>query len=412
MTLSKTAFLAAAIGLSALSPALAGNVKFAVIDPQSGPFGPMGEGAWRHVQFSANKINEAGGLNGDTIETMVFDNKVNPQESLVQLQKAIDAGARYIVQGNGSSVAGALIEAIDKFNARNPGDEVLFINYAAVDPAFTNEKCSYWHFRFDANADMKMNALTDWVKANPGTAKVYLIGQDYSFGHAVHAAAEKMLGEKTPDIQIVGNEFTPLGKVTDFTPYVQKIINSGADTVITGNWGQDLVLLVRAIADSGADLKVLTYYGGSKGAPTAVGAGAAGKLFQISEANTNIETTPEQDAYIDEFTRAVPDYDYYYHRISMTFDMLAMAAKEAGSSDPVAVARALEHIAYDGPYGPVYMRADDHQVHQPLVMSVFAENPPRRGVEGLPLGWVSGKGDRVDAKATELPTTCQMKRPD
>src|SRR6476660_4137917 len=114
-------------------------------------------------QFYIDAINAAGGLNGEKLELLPFDNKVNPQESLIQLKRALDEGARYVVQGNGSSVALAITDAVQKHNERNPGKEVVYLNYAAVDPALTNEKCNFWHFRFDADADMKMAALSDVI---------------------------------------------------------------------------------------------------------------------------------------------------------------------------------------------------------------------------------------------------------
>ena len=60
-----------------------------------------------------------------------------------------------------------------------------------------------------------------------------------------------MLKAKRPDIEIVGDELHPLLKITDFAPYIAKIKASGADTVITGNWGQDFALLLKAAADAG-----------------------------------------------------------------------------------------------------------------------------------------------------------------
>ena len=117
---------------------------------------------------------------GQKLEIVPMDNKLSAQESLILLKSAIDQGIRYIAQGNGSSVAGALIDAINKHNERNPDKTVVFLNYAAVDPDFTNDKCSFWHFRFDANTDMKMEALTTYMKGEKKIQKVYLLNQDYS----------------------------------------------------------------------------------------------------------------------------------------------------------------------------------------------------------------------------------------
>ena len=412
MTNFKRAALAATVSVLAMAGSVsADTVKFAFIDPLSGPMGSSGDAGFTSFKLAAEHINANGGVNGDEIEVVGYDNKVSPKESLVQLQKAIDSGARFILQGNGSSVAAAIIDAVNKHNARNPGEEVVYFNYAAVTPAFTNEACSFWHFRFDAHADMKMNAITDWIKGRDDINKVYLIGQDYVFGEAVAAAALEQLGEKRSDIEIVGNELHPLAKVKDFTPYIQKIISSGADAVITGNWGSDMTLLVKAAADSGLKIPFLTFYGGSLGAVAALGEGSVDTLYQVTEGITNLDASDEQYALIEEYKDRFPDYDYYYHRAFVTMNMFDMAAEKAGSNDPIAVAKALEGLTYDGAYGTVTMRAEDHQAQQPLFISTVSKDV-KYGVDNTDLGWKLVDGGEIPASAAEAPTTCKMERPE
>ncbi len=399
-------FLALAAPLFAASAAA--DVKVAFIDPLSGGAAATGILAQKTHQFYIDAINAAGGINGEKIELMSFDNKVNPQESLIQLKKALDEGARYVVQGNGSSVALAITEAVLKHNERNPGKEVLFLNYAAVDPALTNEKCNFWHFRFDADADMKMAAMTDVIAKDNKIKRVYLINQDYSFGKAVAAAATKMLGEKRPDIKIVGDELHPLQKVQDFSPYVAKIKASGADTVITGNWSNDMVLLIKAGKDAGLKVNWETYYGGSPGAVTAIGEAGVDTLKQVSEWHKN--AAPDLDATVAAFDKRYPgkENEYAYWRAKTMWEMFAAAAKKAGSNDPVKVAKTLEGMKMPTSLGEVEMRADNHQILQPLYVSTL-EKAQKYDVEGSGLGWKTDA--KVDGKATALATTCKMERP-
>jgi branched-chain amino acid transport system substrate-binding protein len=140
------------------------------------------------------------------------------EDSLVQFRQLTDERIPFLIEGNSSAVAAALIDAVNKHNQREPDRRVLFLNYSAVDPTLTNEKCSFWHFRFDASADMRMQALTEAIKADPATKKVYLIGQDYSFGRQVAKAAREQITAKRPDIAIVGDELHPIGKIKDFAP--------------------------------------------------------------------------------------------------------------------------------------------------------------------------------------------------
>ena len=131
----------------------------------------------------------------------------------------------------------ALLDAINKHNEREPTKRVIFLNYSAVDPTLTNEKCSFWHFRYDAHADMRMAALMDNIKEDKALKTVYLIGQDYSFGQSVLKEAKRQLGMQRPDVNIAGEELHPMARVKDFLPYAVKIKASGAQAVITGNWG-------------------------------------------------------------------------------------------------------------------------------------------------------------------------------
>lgn len=411
MKLMTSAALAAAMAFAAMGASAQDAIKIAYIDPLSGPMGPTGDQGLKEFMFAAEHVNANGGINGAMVEVTGFDNKVNPKESLVQFQKALDQGYRFIAQGNGSSVASALIDAVEKHNERNPGEEVLFLNYAAVDPVFTNDRCSFWHFRFDADADMKMDAITDWLAAQDDIKKAYIIGQDYSFGQAVGAAAERFITEKRPDIEIVGNELHPLAKVKDFTPYVQKIISSDADVIITGNWGSDMVLLVKAAIDAGWDKPILTYYGGSVGAATAMGEAAVGKVKAIVEGHTNLPMSDDHAAYIDAFEEKYSSNDYYYQRVHNAVFMLDAAAEQAGSNDPVDIAFALSGMEFEGPYGTVTMREDNHQALQPMFLATFTKDV-ERGVEDLPLGWTSGPDERIEAEATRAETTCQMERPE
>jgi len=388
-------------------PAFA-DFKLAFIDPLSGGAASAGLSAQKHIVFFTDQINAAGGLNGEKITVLSYDNKVSPQESLIVLKKAIDEGAKIIVQGNGSSVAHAITDAVLKHNERNPGKEVLFFNYAAIDPALTNEKCNFWHFRFDADVDMKMQALTDDIAKNKAIKKVYLINQDYSFGKAVAAAATKMLKEKRPDIQIVGDELHPLQKVQDFSPYVAKIKAAGADTVITGNWSNDMLLLFKAGKDAGLNVNWYTYYGGGLGSVPAIGKDGVGHLKHVTEHHKNVMPAlmPEEVAFHQRFADKADEL--YYWRLRNMFHMLEAAAKKAGSNDPVKLAKALEGMKMDTPLGATQMRADNHQYLQPLFVSTLSDKT-KYDVEGTGLGFVTDV--KLDADKTALATTCKMQRP-
>ena len=401
------------IGLMA-SAALgrADTLKIAYVDPLSGGGASVGQVGLEHFQYIADQVNAKGGVLGMKVEILGYDDKTNPQEALVQVQKAIDAGARIIAQGNGSSVGAAIEDFVAKYDDRNPGKEVVYINYAAVDPSLTNAKCSYWHFRWDANSDIKMEALTSYMKTRPAIKKVYLINQDYSFGQSMRTEARKMLAQKRPDIQIVGDELHPLLKITDFSPYIAKIKASGADSVITGNWGQDIALLLKAAADAGLQADWYTYYAGGAGGPTAIRqANLADRVFAMVEGFPNLDYAPAREAE-KEFRAKLNGQSLWYPRVFNMMSMVFRAIEEAKSPDPVKFAPKLEGMkitTFDG--GEGFMRAADHQFFQDMFVVTFGPLGANQPFDEEHTGWGTKLAGKVPADQTVLPTTCKMQRP-
>jgi branched-chain amino acid transport system substrate-binding protein len=383
------------------------TVKIALIDPQTGLMGPLGMNQMRSWQFFAEKFSATNPA-GVKFEIVAFDNKLSPAESLNALKAALDQGVRYITQGNGSSVAGALIDAVNKHNERNPGKEVVFLNYAAVDPDFTNSKCSYWHFRFDADTSMKMEALTTFMKDQPDVKNVYLLNQNYSHGHQVAKFAKENLGRKRPDVKIVGEDLHPLAQVRDFAPYIAKIKASGADTVITGNWGSDLALLIKAANEGGYTGKFYTYYTGVTGTPTALGTGGEGRVFQVAYSHYNMGG--QMGNWMADFKTKYKD-DMFTGAIPSALNVLGAAMAKAKSTDPVKVAAAMEGLKVNNYNGEVEMRKLDHQLQQPLYLTVWQKADKKYPYSPENTGMTLAPVKEFPAYVASTPTSCQMKRP-
>jgi branched-chain amino acid transport system substrate-binding protein len=382
-------------------------VKMVRIDPLSGLLGPVGISQRKGYEFFAEKFS-ASNPAGVKFEMSFIDNKLSPAESLNALKSAIDSGVRYIVQGNGSSVALALIDAINKHNERNPGKEVLYLNDSAVDPDLTNSKCSFWHFRFDADTSMKIEAMTTFMKDQKDIQKVYLLSQNYSHGVQVHKYAKENLARKRPDVQIVGEDLHPLAQVRDFAPYIAKIKASGADTVITGNWGSDLSLLIKAANEGGYNGKFYTYYAGVTGTPTAIGQNGAGRVYQIAYNHYNMGG--QMQAWQNEFKQKFND-DFYTGSTIRIFEALGEAMAKAKSTDPVKVAQAMEGLKWKSFNGEVEIRKTDHQLQQPLYLTVWQKadakypySPENTGMTLVPVR-------EFPNYVSSTPTSCQMKRP-
>ncbi|MEZ0306406.1 MAG: branched-chain amino acid ABC transporter substrate-binding protein [Ramlibacter sp.] len=383
------------------------TVKIAFMDPLSGPFANVGQNQLKSWQFVADRFSGAKNVAGVKFEVVGFDNKGSPQESLNTLKAAIDQGFRYVTQGNGSGAALAILDAVAKHNERNPGKEVVYLNYAAVDPALTNEKCDFWHFRLDADTTMKMEALTTFMKDQPKVSKVYLLNQNYSHGQQVARYFKEGINRKRPDVKIVGEDLHPIGQVKDFAPYVAKIKQSGADTIVTGNWGADLTLFVKALNDAGLKLPMYTYYSGVTGTPTALAAGGEGEVYVIAYGHAN--HTGELGQMGQEFLKKFDD-DYYTFATYNGIQLLSAAMAKAKSTNPTAVAKAMEGLSVKSFAGEVTMRASDHQLQQSMFVTKWQK--AKKGEYSVEkTGYTFAPIKQMDPYVASTPTSCQMKRP-
>jgi branched-chain amino acid transport system substrate-binding protein len=415
MSNAKVVLLAAAGALACCCSARAeDSFRIGLIDPLSGPAATTGEVGLKTWQFLAGEVNAKGGVNGQKLEVVGYDNKMNPQETAIQAQKAIDSGVRLLVRANGSAPGVALNDFLNKFNERNPTKQTLYFDYAGADPAATNEKCSYWQIRWAANIDMKVLALASFLKGQADTKKLYLFNGDYSTGQGIQKAMRANMTEKRPDVQIVGDELVPLMKVNDFAPYVEKIKASGADTVVTGAWGQDLALLLKAAGEAGLKIKWYTFFAQGIGSPTAVRQSGlpAHSVFQIYEAHANIASIPYREE--EKNFRAVvgSGQTMMYPGTVNAMDMFMKASQELKTLDVAKIVARLEGAKFQPRAGgEAWIRAEDHQVFQTLYVASIGPIEKDKGFDEENTGWGWRNIGEVKPEETLVPTTCQMKRP-
>jgi branched-chain amino acid transport system substrate-binding protein len=406
------------------APATGAPIRIAMIEGLSGPFANTGEAVFRNLVWATERVNARGGVKlpaaqGGNRPLVIerFDSKGQAEEALSSLRAASDKGISIVTQGNSSAAASALIEAIAKHNEREPARQMLFLNYSAVDPVLTNEKCSYWHFRFDAHADMRVSALMSVLREDKALKSIYLIGQDYSFGQTVLREARTQLASQRPDVKIVGDELHPMARVKDFLPYASKIKASGAQAVLTGNWGNDLTLLVKAAREVGFEGSFYTFYGNALGAPAAMGDAGIGKVIAVADWFPNVPT-PESDAFYQSFRQRFPSPadDYVHMRMQLMIESLAQAIERAGAAgaeiNAANIAAQLEKAEVTLAGQTARMRASDHQFQQRLAVAVM----DRQGAPGVKFDVEgSGYGFRVIRNLTpqqaEQPHRCNMTRP-
>lgn len=396
-----------AFGVHAVEP-----IRVAAINGYSGPNGFVGDEQAKTLEAAFEAVNSRGGvLGGRKFEVVRFDNKGSPQESLIVLERAI-AQDFHIVVSSISSVAHAINDAVSKHNARTPEKPVLFIDLSALDPALTESRCSFWHFRFEPHADTQLSVLTDYMVRQASVRNIYLLNQDYSYGQGVSKSSREMIAAKMPSANIVGDDLVPLGKVKDFAPYVAKIRAVHADTVLTGNWGQDLALYIKASNETRSEVMNYTLLGAFFGTSAAIGAAGADRVRSITSWHINAAGPAWQSVLLEQRRRHAALSNMAWLPSIRVAEMLAAAIAKAGSEDTVRIAYALEGLTYTGPSGPSWMRTEDHQIIAPIFVVRFAKAGAigiRYDDENTGYGWRTEA--LVEAKDAVPPLACRMSRP-
>ncbi len=405
------AVLAALLGIAVWAPARAADatIKIGYIDPFSGPFAATGNNFLKVFTYILEKINAEGGPLGKKYELVTFDDKLQPAEALIALKSVTDQNLPFVMHCVGSNVGSAMIDAVSKHNARNPDNRLLYLNCGALATELTNEQCDFWHFRFTANVDQRAVAR---IKTLPQSVKsVYVLNQDYLFGQSVEKATTKYLAQYRPDVKIVGQELVPFGKVQDFSPYIAKIKSSGAQSLVTSNYDRDLNLLMKAGNDAGLDIRYDSYLAHQPGGPTSTGPAGDGRLTSIMEFHDNVpaeENKPEAQKFVDAW-RARAEFNFIPLDYVTMFQMLTKAINQAGSTDAVKVAKALEGMKVTDMMGDEnVMRAEDHQLLSPLHEAIFTKSA-KLDAEKTGLGWKTEA--KISGADLTLPTSCKMKRP-
>jgi len=181
--------------------------------------------------------------------------------------------------------------------------------------------------------------------------------------------------------------------------------------VITGNWGQDMTLLLKAAADAGLQTDWYTYYASAVGGPTAIKpTGLAHRIFEVQEGFPN--SAPEAAQKFEAAFRAKEGMSVWYPRAVNEMHTLASAITLAKADDAKSVAAQLEGIkaeAFDG--GDAWMRKDDHQFFTNLSVASFGPLDPGAKFDEEGTGWGWKTIGAVEAADTVLPTSCKMERP-
>jgi len=392
--------------------AQAAPVKIGMVETLSGPQASSGQAYRAGVRYAIDKFNASGGWNGEPVQLIEYDNQGGPAGASEKLKAAVADGVQIIVQGSSSAIGGQITEDVRKYNLRNPGKEVVYINVGAEALELTGEKCNFYHFRFACNAQIRAKALVQAMKeAKALGTKVYSINQNYSWGQDMEQAIVDNAG--AGGYQVVDKTLHDVNKIQDFAPYVSKISASGAETVMTGNWSNDLLLMMKAAKATGLKARFGTVYLDQPGNVSNAGDLAIGN-FVVHAFNPEAAGAAGE-RFVADYTAKIGHAPVFVEPqtvfgLDMVTDALKRTRPVGGALDVNAFAKALETGKFMTPMGEMSMRAADHQVQMPLVVSVVSKDAKYKA-DGTDMGFKPVKVFSAEAISVPAQASCKMQRP-
>ncbi len=340
-------------------------VKLGVDEVRSGAFKSNGDRIIWGIEAAVKEANDAGGILGKKIELVIEDNQMKGEIAVQKLKKMIlKDGCQIIIQGSSSGVGGAIAQQMPRYKK-------IYLDTCAEAIGITGKNFTPYTFRTCLNAGMHVKGLAQYF-GKKGYKKVFLINQDYSWGHDVAEYYEKFIKMIAPDTQIVGKEFHKVFN-KDFAPYISKIQASGADYVISGNWGTDMTQLIVQSRNLGLKIPIGCCFLDDD-AVMAVARESAMGCVQANMYLLGVDT-PKAKAFEDTFHKSSggkwPSFVIMeaYIGTKMYFE----AVKKAGTFETEAVIKAFEGLTWEGPVGTLTMRKEDHQNQTPVVIGEVVE---------------------------------------
>jgi branched-chain amino acid transport system substrate-binding protein len=329
---------------------------------RSGPFKAPGDRFLTGLEVAIKEINGTGGLLGRPVELVVEDNQMKPEIAVQKLKKMILSDkCEAIFQGASSTVALALAQAMPRYKK-------IFICTGSFAMDLTGQNFNPYSFRTNASVAILAKAMALYIGKRKEFKKVYMINQDYSYGHDAANFYERFVKEIAPDTQIVGKDFHPIFN-KDFAPYISKVKASGADYLLTGNWGTDEIQLLIQARSLGLKIPVAGLLQGDITVLAAMPGDEAVGNFGVVSFFLGYDT-PEarkfEDWFYEKSGGSWPVEQTWLSYKGMI--LYAEAVKKAGSLDIDKVIKAFEGLKWNGPAGTVTMRAKDHQVLQPMMV--------------------------------------------
>lgn len=330
------------------------KIKVGCLYPLTGPGGLYGRDSVVAIKVAQDYLRKQSDAGYPELEILIEDTR---SKSL----RSVQIARRFIEENNvdflcgvvSSSIAGPIADLANKY-------ETFFIGTDHASPNLVTNTPRPYYFRTNNGTRLSMLAGAKYIKENYGNAnapiKIAFIGPDYEYGYQAWDDLKAFLKLQKTEFQTSG-EYWPKLFETDYTAYIQQLLNDEVEILVSGHWGLDLVTFVKQARQLG--LLEQTQFmnfdaGGNYEILAELGTDMPLGLVLSARHHVNWPLTERNKDYIDAFHKEAGRYPSYAAQGAYSGILaIAEAARQTGGDmNKEKLRRAFENLQLSLPEDP------------------------------------------------------------
>jgi branched-chain amino acid transport system substrate-binding protein len=383
-----SALLAAAVTMPALAQGVVkiGEVNSYKVQPAF--LEPYKKG----MELAVDQVNAAGGVNGKKLVLITRDDNGNPGDAVRAAEELVSREQVAVLTGSFLSHVGLALA--DFANQK----KVFFLAGEPLTDKIVWQNGNPYTFRLRPSTYMQVAMLVPEAVAlkRKRWAVVY---PNYEYGQSAVATFKQLLKAAQPDVEFVGEQAPPLGKV-DAGSVVQALADAKPDAIFNVLFGADLSKFVREGNTRGLfkGREVVSLLTGEPEyldplkdeAPTG---------WVTTGYPWNGIATPEHKAFVDAYQAKFKDYPRLGSVVGYSvIKSIAEGIKKAKGTETDKLVASFKGLEVDTPFGRITYRAEDHQ----STMGAYVGRTKNEGGKGVMVDYRYIDGAKVLPSAAEV----------
>lgn len=336
--------LAAVLGSAAMVMTLpaSADIVIAVAGPMTGALTQYGDMVKEGVNTAVERINAAGGVNGESLRVVELDDACEPKQGPVVANRVVNDKIGFVV---GHVCSGATIAAADIYD----DEGVVMITPSATSPALTEGKNYQFIFRTIGRDDQQGPAAAQYIIDKVKPAKVAVLHDKQSYGQGIATAVRDDLRKANIDVALF--EGINAGD-SDYSAIVTKLKSLGVDFVYYGGYHPEMGMLLRQSREQGVNARFMGPEGVGNSEISAIAGPAVNGMLVTLPADFTLD--PENADIVKAFRDKNRDPGGAFQMTAYAATaIIAQGIEGAKSKDPQTVAEYLHANTFETPIGQV-----------------------------------------------------------